>query len=143
MRRTGRHAAALVAVSAFGLVAAAAPVRSGTASGEYIAQQAEEGARIYAVRCAMCHGARLEGTVETPGLTGKFVANWGGRPLSHLYDYMSAAMPQPAPGSLTPQDNARLMAFILRQNGAPAGKRPLPADSASLRKIRFDPVLPR
>jgi len=112
----------------------------GTQAGVYTAEQAAEGAQVYARRCAMCHGARLEGTVETPELIGKFVANWADRPLANLYDYLARAMPQNAPGSLPPQDNARVLAFLLRANGAPAGKAPLPADPASLRRLNIDPV---
>jgi mono/diheme cytochrome c family protein len=108
--------------------------------GGYSAEQAEQGSRIYAVRCAMCHGTRLEGTVEVPGLTGKFVANWAGRPLGDLYDYLGRAMPQSAPGTLQPQDNAKLIAFLLKANGAPSSARVLPADSAALRRIAFDPA---
>ena len=66
------------------------------------------------------------------------MANWGGRPLSDLFDYLARAMPQSAPGTLTAQDNARLMAFILRANGAPAGNAPLPADGAALRRMSYD-----
>ena len=110
----------------------------GSRSGLYTAQQADEGARIYAVQCAMCHGARLEGTVETPGLVGKFVANWAGRPLGDLLDYLARAMPQSSPGKLSAADNARLVAFILRANGAPSGDSPLPTDAAPLRRLTFD-----
>jgi cytochrome c len=103
----------------------------------FTVQQAEQGARVYAMRCAMCHGARLEGSVETPGLTGKFVANWAGRPIGDLYDYLGRAMPQPAPGSLSPEDNLRLLAFLLHANGAPGGTVPLRADSPALRTQMF------
>lgn len=121
------------AILAFALVAAGTAAAAG-GGGFYTAQQADEGARIYAVRCAMCHGARLEGTVETPGLTGRFVANWAGRPVGDLYGYVAKAMPQPAPGSLSPQDNARLTAFMLRANGYAPGSTPLPADPARLKR---------
>jgi len=88
--------------------------------GFYSASAAEEGARLYAERCAMCHGAALEGTHEVPGLTGKFVANWAGRPLGDLPAYLTRAMPQFAPGSLQPDEAAHLAAFLLRSNGYPA-----------------------
>lgn len=130
-----------VAATAAALLAMAVPAAGkGTRAGAYSAIQAAEGARVYAVRCAMCHGARLEGTVETPGLVGKFVARWADRPLADLFGYVSGAMPQGSPGRLSPEDNARLMAFILQANGAPAGNRPLPADEAALRQIMFDPA---
>jgi mono/diheme cytochrome c family protein len=134
---------ALAASAAIVALAAGAPAFSkGSQSGVYTAAQADEGARVYATQCAMCHGARLEGTVETPGLVGKFVANWAGRPLGDLFDYLGRAMPQGSPGRLDPQDNARLVAFILRANGAPAGDAALPADAAALRRITFDPADP-
>ena len=130
---------ALTGFAALAMLAAGAPALSkGTRAGVYSETQADEGERVYAARCAMCHGARLEGTVETPGLTGKFVANWAGRPLGDLFDYLARAMPQGSPGTLDPQDNARLVAFILRANGAPAGNAALPADAAALRRMTFD-----
>jgi len=115
---------------------------AGTRAGVYSGDQAEQGAQVYAQQCAICHGATLAGTFETPGLTGKFVANWGNKPLGDLYDYLGRAMPQYAPGTLTPQDNARLVAFLLKANGMPAGRDPLPADSAALHAIAFEPVVP-
>jgi alcohol dehydrogenase (cytochrome c) len=134
---------ALAGLAVMTMLAAGAPaVSKGTRSGVYTAAQAEEGARVYAVQCAMCHGARLEGTVETPGLVGKFVANWGDRPLGDFFNYLARAMPQSSPGHLAPEDNARLVAFILRANGAPAGDSPLPADASALRPITFDPPGP-
>ena len=122
------------------LVAAVAPPTASSRLGVYSAEQAEQGAQIYAGNCAMCHGAQLEGTVEVPALTGKFVANWGGRPLGDLYDYLGRAMPQSAPGSLQPQDNAKLIAFLLKANGAPSSSKVLPADTAALHRITFDPA---
>ena len=133
-----RAAAVLLALAA-ALVAAGASARKPSPPALYTAQQAGEGARIYAIRCAMCHGARLEGTVEIPALTGRFVANWGNRPVADLFDYVARAMPQPAPGSLSPEDNARVTAFLLRENGYPAGAKALPADNAALRRLAAGP----
>jgi mono/diheme cytochrome c family protein len=129
----------LTGLAALVALAAGAPALSkGSRSGVFTEAQADEGARVYAVQCAMCHGARLEGTVETPALVGKFMANWAGRPLGDLFDYLARAMPQNSPGRLTPEDNARLVAFILRANGAPPGKSSLPVDAATLRRMAFD-----
>ena len=134
----------LAGLAAMAMLAAGVPALSkGSRSGVYTAAQADEGARVYATQCAMCHGARLEGTVETPGLVGKFVANWANRPLGDLFEYLAHAMPQSSPGTLTPQDNSRLVAFILRANGAPAGDSSLPADGAALRRISFDAPGPK
>ncbi len=100
----------------------------------YTEAQAEQGAAIYGESCAMCHGAMLEGTFETPALTGKFVANWAGRPVGDLYDYLGRAMPQFAPGSLAGEDNARVLAYLLKANGYRAGQTALPADGAGLHR---------
>lgn len=135
-----RVAAGVAAGVALALAGGAPALGKGSRSGVYSTAQADEGAQVYARRCAMCHGTRLEGTVETPGLVGKFVANWGQRPLSDLFDYLARAMPQNSPGTLAAEDNARLVAFILRANGAPPGKAPLPADGSALRQITFDPA---
>ena len=131
-------AGGLAAAGALALAAGGPAIGKGSQSGVYSSAQAEEGARVYAGQCAICHGTRLEGTVETPALVGKFVADWANRPLADLFDYLARAMPQGAPGRLSPEDNARLVAFILRANGAPAGNLPLPATSAALQRTTFD-----
>ncbi|MFC3102186.1 cytochrome c [Altererythrobacter lauratis] len=114
----------------------------GTAAGMYTSAQADAGGRLYAIHCAMCHGAGLQGTVEVPPLTGRFVANWGGRPLGELFHYLSRAMPQHAPGALSAADNANILAFLLRTNGAPVGGRELPSEATQLERIRFDAIQP-
>ena len=129
------------------LLIAAATVSAGatlsaplsTRKGVYTEAQAEAGAQLYATRCAMCHGRMLEGTFETPGLQGKFIANWGKAPLRDLYDYLGRAMPQYAPGSLTPEEDARLVAFLLKANALPAGREELPANGVVLQGIRLEP----
>jgi len=131
-----------MALAALGPALSAVPKPRGTGAGLYTDLQAGEGARVYAVRCAMCHGTGLAGTVETPGLTGKFMANWSGRPLGDLYDYLARAMPQSAPGTLSAEDNVRLIAFLLKANGAPAGASALPGDSAALHRVMFEPARP-
>jgi hypothetical protein len=45
----------------------------------------------------------------------------------------------PAPGSLSPEDNARITAFLLRENGYPAGAKPLPSDVAGPRRMAPGP----
>lgn len=142
MRRPVLLALALCAL-AMPLEGAGLRPLSARPSALYTPVQATEGARVYAVRCAMCHGAQLGGSLETPGLKGRFMANWSGRPVADLYDYVSQAMPQPAPGSLSAEDNARLLAFLLRENGLPAGERPLPAERRALERLTLTPVVAR
>jgi len=121
--------------------ALAAPKAKGlsTKSGVYTEAQAAEGAALYQGACSMCHGANLMGTFEVPTLVGRFVHNFSNGSVGTLFDYVSRAMPQMAPGSLSPEDNAKIVAFLLKSNGMPAGDKPLPSDQAALDKIAFTP----
>jgi mono/diheme cytochrome c family protein len=139
-----RYGRAFAAVGALSLaVAAAAPGQQAgqtTAHGVYTEAQATEGAALYKGVCASCHGENLMGTFEVPTLTGRFVANWSNGSVGTLYTYVSDAMPQMAPGTLSPDDNARIVAYLLKANGMPAGAQPLPSDRAALEKIAFVPA---
>jgi mono/diheme cytochrome c family protein len=116
--------------------------RIGTAHGIYTEQQAAEGAQIYKRVCAMCHGEALYGTGEIPSLKGRLLYSFRGSSVGALYDYVSRAMPQMAPGSLNPNDNVAIVAFLLRENDMPAGAKRLPADQATLDAIPFETVHP-
>ncbi len=126
----------LVVTSATGQQAAA----PSTARGAYTEAQAAEGAELYKTACAMCHGENLMGTYEIPALTGRFIGNWSNGSVGTLFTYVSDAMPQMAPGSLSPEDNAKIVAYLLKANGMPAGTQPLPSDRAALNRIAFEPV---
>jgi mono/diheme cytochrome c family protein len=134
-----RHAR-FVAILAAPLLLGASPSGTSTLKGVYTEDQAQAGAQLYATRCAMCHGRLLEGTFETPGLQNRFIVNWSKAPLSELYDYLGRAMPQFAPGSLKPDENAKIVAYLLKANAQPAGAKPLPADTAALKRILLEPV---
>jgi len=124
-------------------IAAAAPSQQPaltTARGVYTEAQAAEGAALYKSVCATCHGENLMGTFEVPTLTGRFVSNWSNGSVGTLFTYVSDAMPQMAPGTLSPEDNARIIAYLLKTNGMPAGPQPLPSDRAALEKIAFVPA---
>lgn len=129
------------------MIAAAAPSQQPaltTARGVYSGAQASEGEALYKGACASCHGETLMGTFEIPTLTGRFVGNWSNGSVGTLFTYVSDAMPQMAPGTLSPEDNARIVAYLLKANGMPSGRQPLPSDRAALEKIAFVPAgLPR
>jgi hypothetical protein len=67
-----------------------------------------------------------------------FREHWGGQPLSELYYYIQYNMPKNDPGSLSMEDNVRVMAYLLQLNGIPAGNSALPADTLALAKIWLD-----
>ncbi|MBN8831035.1 MAG: cytochrome c [Sphingomonadales bacterium] len=135
-----RHLArALLAAGALA-VGAAAPAPISTRQGVYDEAQAQAGARLYATRCAMCHGRMREGTYETPALQDRFIANWSKAPVKNLYDYLARAMPQFAPGSLKPEETAQIVAYLLKANALPSGSRPLPVDGPALARIMLEPA---
>ena len=85
-----------------------------------------DGAKLYAERCAMCHGASgREG--PDPVLVGGHDTLTSAEPLltigsywayaTTLYDYIARAMPFFAPGSLAPDEVYALCAYLLNANG--------------------------
>ena len=96
----------------------------------YTAAQASRGEEMYFAMCITCHPKGY--------YTGdSFKKNWGGRPLSDLYDWVLNKMPKNDPGSLTPAESVDVIAYILQQNKMPVGKTPLPANPNPLYRIRI------
>ena len=119
---------------------AATPAPVSTRAGVYTQAQAADGAKLYAIRCAMCHGRQLEGSYEIPALHGRFIATWSRAPLMNLNDYIARAMPQFAPGSLKPDETAKIVAYLLQENALPAGSQPLPSGGAAMARIMLEPA---
>jgi hypothetical protein len=59
-------------------------------------------------------------------------ANWTGRTVAELYQFISTQMPADAPGSRTPNEYLTAMIYILSQNGYEAGTTPMPSDPAAM-----------
>ncbi len=111
----------------------------------------EEGRALYATQCIACHGPKGEGGVG-PKLIGaepktgfaddwkipKTIGNWWPYATT-VYDYIHRAMPQHAPGSMTPDQTYALTAFLLAENGA------VPADfvatAESLPKVKMPTIV--
>ena len=102
-----------------------------TLAGVYTAEQAARGQEIYVVACRQCHPPA---THSGPAFTGA----WAGRRLWDLFEYVQESMPKSDPGSLSPGDYARVLAYLLSLNGMPVGKDELPTDANGLKRIRID-----
>jgi mono/diheme cytochrome c family protein len=101
------------------LCAVRAHAEAGAAAGAYYTSvQAAQGAAAYKANCAQCHGAQLEG-VSGPSLKG--VAMKGSQTIGDIYGFVSQQMPAGAPGSLSPKTYSLIMAYLLKENGHPAG----------------------
>lgn len=91
----------------------------------YTRAQAKAGRRVFAAHCAMCHGPNLEGRVG-PALKGStFATPEANFKVRDVFTIVSQNMPAYAPGSLSHQEYVQVMAFLLQQNGYPAGARSL------------------
>ena len=93
-------------------------------SGVYSAGQATRGEQIYRAQCGECHGRTLEGAIGPPLVGESFLANWSARPIAEVVDKIQKTMPFEQPGSLSRQQSADLLAYMLQAGKFPAG----PAD---------------
>jgi mono/diheme cytochrome c family protein len=132
VRTTSSRAAIVGSAVIWALVSAASgqPVPGSLLDGVYTTAQAARGEETFAKVCTACHAA--------DDLTGpQFRASWGGLTAGDLFDFLSNAMPQNDPGSLTPAEYAGVVAFVLKRTGYPAGDGELPADKAALSRLNF------
>jgi len=134
----------LLLLSAAAALVAAAPHLAGAQGAKpalYTADQATAGAAVYSQACAACHGAQLEG-VAAPALKG---SNFGemstaqGLTVDAMLDVIANTMPQSDPGSMKPEEYAAVTAYILQQNGYPAGTTPLAKGAAGLKDAKVTP----
>lgn len=121
---------------------APSPARS-VWDGVYTEEQSKRGDEVYRKECAACHGDSLSGGESAPALTGgAFLANWNGLTLADLFDRIRKTMPQSAPGRLSRQQDADVLAFMLSANKFPTGKSELYKQSEMLKEIRFESEKP-
>ena len=118
-------------------VVAAQPTRS-VWDGVYSEAQATRGAALYDTECAKCHGAEGAGGGMAPALTGAaFSANYDGQTVGDLAERNRTTMPPGKEGQLSAQDNADLVAALLKFNQFPAGASELPAQTMTLKMIQY------
>jgi mono/diheme cytochrome c family protein len=120
-----------------GVGAAAQGPGKTVADGVYTADQAKRGAMVYADQCAACHGENLEGNGAMPPLAGEdFAKMWSGRTVAELFEKTHSTMPMTAPGTLTEQQTADVVAYMLQVGTHPAGTTELPPSMEPLKAKR-------
>jgi len=124
--RNVRKFAICSAAATLGLSIAMFAAQQPARTGPFTAEQASAGRAIYQATCSTCHLPDLKGTFEAPPLAGaNFLNTWRNRPTSDLFTRIRDTMPITNPGSLSDQDTANLVAYILLANGAVAGTQAL------------------
>ena len=137
--RTPLPQALSIIAAIIGWASASAQSSSSVWDGIYTEAQAALGTQEYGQHCAMCHGSGLNGNGEAPALQGgEFLDDFDGLTVGDLFDRLRKSMPSNAPGSLTPQGYADILAYMLKANGFPAGQTPLSDRSSFLHAILFE-----
>jgi mono/diheme cytochrome c family protein len=100
-----------------------------TWDGIYSEAQADRGKGAYKTACLSCHGEELAGQDMTPPLAGsQFLSNWNGLSVGDLAERVRTTMPLNKPGSLSRDQIADVLAYIMNYNKFPAGSADLPKD---------------
>ena len=113
-------------------VAAATPKT--TNDGVYTKAQADGAKARFNKICADCHAftvARKKRPGDLPLGDEPFLKKWSGRDLEELITVIVTTMPNDGSAVVNDAEAANLVAYILQQNGYPAGSKPLTAASAS------------
>lgn len=110
---------------------------SGKLPALYTEAQATAGNKLFLDNCAMCHGADLSGGAG-PALKGPHFATVDADfHVGDIFTIVSHNMPATEPASLPHDVYVKIMAFLLQQNGYPAGSQALTYEGAMKSKADF------
>ena len=108
------------------LLAQFSVAQTSTRDGVYTEAQAIAGGALYLRSCVECHGITLAGGEAGPALVGgAFWEQWQDQSLAAFYQITASTMPVNNPNGFSPGQYTDLVAFMLQQNGLPAGENPL------------------
>jgi cytochrome c553 len=106
-------------------------------SGVFTTAQAGRGEVAYEGQCSRCHGADLGGTRASPLAGPRFMDNWDAHTLQQLFRRIRDTMPPSDAGTLSAADARDLVAYVLQQNGFPAGSAELAHDERELLAVQI------
>lgn len=119
------------------LLTAAAPAGAQTpadmrpaTAGVYKDAQAISGDSLFQRNCISCHTPQSHADEQ-------FRMNWLGRTVHDLFKLLKTTMPEDNIGGLSDEDYTRVIAYILKLNGFPAGGDSLTTDSLAQKRIRI------
>jgi cytochrome c5 len=108
--------------------------RQTTNDGVYTKAQADGARKQFDKICADCHPftvAAKKKPQDLPLGDEPFFESWSGRALSEMVTLIALTMPNDGSATVTDEEALNLVAYILQQNGYPAGSSPLTKDTAS------------
>jgi S-disulfanyl-L-cysteine oxidoreductase SoxD len=97
--------------------------------GVYTDAQATRGQRTSQQNCGSCHSPSSEWS------SSMFLTAWSGRAVRELHNHIKMTMPYDAPGRLSNEQYADIVAYMLKLNNVPAGETELPSDDEGLGAI--------
>jgi mono/diheme cytochrome c family protein len=106
------------------------PDRSAATHPAYTEEQAARGDTVFKRTCASCHDLNFHKDEQ-------FRMNWFGRNVWDFFKILKTTMPEDNIGGLTDDEYTRVIAYIFKLNGFPAGADSLKADSLEMRRIRI------
>ncbi len=112
----------------------------------FTSPQAVAGKTAYQRNCANCHGAGVDDGNSAPPLRGAaFLSKYAGKPAADLFTYVSTKMPPNVPGGLGPGSSnpgsisgaeyARIIAYVLQQNGYATGWKEFASEAGALASV--------
>ncbi len=108
-------------------------------AGVYTTAQAERGASVIRSHCSECHHEDLSGG-EGPALIGpSFMVKWEMQSVERLFHKIRDTMPEVGNTDVTDAQKLDTVAYILQQNGFPAGTIELSDTKDALAAIRMMP----
>jgi mono/diheme cytochrome c family protein len=113
----------LAAATATFAAAQTSTVRRTVWDGVYTEAQASRGTMAFGQSCAGCHALAAEG--KSPLAGEAFWKSFSQKNVGELLEFVSAYMPNGAPGSLSEPTYNEIVAVILKSNGFPAGNTEL------------------
>jgi mono/diheme cytochrome c family protein len=106
-------------------------------SGVYTAAQADRGKAAYARHCSRCHGDDLSANRNYQLAGEGFMDHWEAHTLEHLFRRIRDSMPPGEAATVGDSDKRDAMAYLLQQNGFPAGSAELAHDDGELAKVEI------
>ena len=84
-------------------------------AGVYSEEQAQRGEQLFSEACLVCHQPE-------EFAAGGYMDGWNGMNLNDFVEFIRSTMPEDNPGRLKRQEYIDIVAFMLQQNGLPAGE---------------------